>query len=185
MTTCNIKYIETQSWSLGLLIQPSGSQPFRIGISFEPLMTMMAHHEGSAMALGLCLIPENRLGWRKRGRKVLVSQSCLISLQPHGLQPDRLLCPWDFQGKGTGVGCHSFLQGIFLIQESNLPPTLQADSLPSETPGKPQTEEEGERKEREKRGWIRKMCCRFLWGPVVRTLHFHGRGLGLDLWSGN
>ena len=27
------------------------------------------------------------------------------SLQPHGLQPTRLLCPWDFPGKSTGVGC--------------------------------------------------------------------------------
>ena len=26
------------------------------------------------------------------------------SLQPHGLQPTRLLCPWDFPGKSTGVG---------------------------------------------------------------------------------
>ena len=26
--------------------------------------------------------------------------------QPHGLQPTRLLHPWDFPGKGTGVGCH-------------------------------------------------------------------------------
>ena len=25
---------------------------------------------------------------------------------PHGLQPTRLLCPWDFPGKSTGVGCH-------------------------------------------------------------------------------
>ena len=24
------------------------------------------------------------------------------SLQPHGLQPTRLLCPWDFPGKNTG-----------------------------------------------------------------------------------
>ena len=32
------------------------------------------------------------------------------SLRPHGLQPARLLCPWDFPGKNTGVGCHSFLQ---------------------------------------------------------------------------
>ena len=24
----------------------------------------------------------------------------------HGLQPTRLLCPWDFPGKSTGVGCH-------------------------------------------------------------------------------
>ena len=40
-------------------------------------------------------------------------------LQPHGLQPDRLLCPWDSLGKNTGVGCHSLLQGIFPTQESN------------------------------------------------------------------
>ena len=39
--------------------------------------------------------------------------------RPHGLQPTRLLCPWDFQGKSTGVGCHILLQGIFLTQESN------------------------------------------------------------------
>ena len=25
---------------------------------------------------------------------------------PHGLRPTRLLCPWDFPGKSTGVGCH-------------------------------------------------------------------------------
>ena len=28
------------------------------------------------------------------------------SLQPHGLQPTRLLHPWDFPGRSTGVGCH-------------------------------------------------------------------------------
>ena len=32
------------------------------------------------------------------------------SLRPHGLQPTRLLCPWDFPGKSTGVGCHRLLQ---------------------------------------------------------------------------
>ena len=31
------------------------------------------------------------------------------SLQPHGLQPTRLLHPWDFPGRGTGVGCHCLL----------------------------------------------------------------------------
>ena len=31
------------------------------------------------------------------------------SLWPHGLQPTRLLCPWDFPGKSTGVGCHHLL----------------------------------------------------------------------------
>ena len=28
----------------------------------------------------------------------------------------RLLCPWNFQGKNTGVDSHSLLQGIFLTQ---------------------------------------------------------------------
>ena len=28
------------------------------------------------------------------------------SSRTHGLQPTRLLCPWDFPGKSTGVGCH-------------------------------------------------------------------------------
>ena len=41
-----------------------------------------------------------------------VQFSCLVlptSLWPHGLQPTRLLCPWDFPGKSTGVGCHCLL----------------------------------------------------------------------------
>ena len=37
----------------------------------------------------------------------------------HGLQPTRLLCPWDFLGKNTGVDCCSLLQGIFPTQRSN------------------------------------------------------------------
>ena len=41
------------------------------------------------------------------------------SLQPHGLQPTRLLCPWDFPGKNTGVGSYFLLQGIFPSQGSN------------------------------------------------------------------
>ena len=32
------------------------------------------------------------------------------SVRPHGLQPARLLCPWDSPGKNTGVGCHFLLQ---------------------------------------------------------------------------
>ena len=41
------------------------------------------------------------------------------SLRSHGLLSTRLLCPWDFPGKSTGVGCHFLLQGIFLTQGSN------------------------------------------------------------------
>ena len=32
---------------------------------------------------------------------------------PYGLEPPRLLCPWDFPGKNTGVACHFLHQGIF------------------------------------------------------------------------
>ena len=31
------------------------------------------------------------------------------SERPHGLQPTGLLCPWDFPGKSTRVGCHRLL----------------------------------------------------------------------------
>ena len=34
------------------------------------------------------------------------------SVQPHGLQPTRLLHPWDSPGKNTGVGCHFFLMKV-------------------------------------------------------------------------
>ena len=40
-------------------------------------------------------------------------------LWTHGLQPARLLCPWDSPGKDTGVGSHSLLQRI-PTQGSNL-----------------------------------------------------------------
>ena len=44
----------------------------------------------------------------------IVSYSVMSkSLRPHGLQPTRLLCPWDPPGTNTGVGCHALLQGIF------------------------------------------------------------------------
>ena len=62
------------------------------------------------------------------------------SLRPHGLYPIRLLYPW---GKNTGVGCHFLLQGIFLTQRLNLPPPISwhwhPGSLPTETPGKPES----------------------------------------------
>ena len=40
-------------------------------------------------------------------------------LWPCGLQPTRLLCPWDSPAKNTGVGCHVLLQGNRWTWESN------------------------------------------------------------------
>ena len=60
------------------------------------------------------------------------------SLWPCGLQPTRLLCPWEFSSQEywRGLPCPSpgYLPNPGIESRS---PTLQADSLPSEPPGKP------------------------------------------------
>ena len=53
---------------------------------------------------------------------VVVVKSCPTLLQPQGLQPSRLLCPWDSPGKNTGVDCHFLLQELFPIQGLNSHP---------------------------------------------------------------
>ena len=51
----------------------------------------------------------------------MLSHSVLSdSLWPFGLEPARLLCPWNSTGKPTGVGCHFLLQGIFATRGLNL-----------------------------------------------------------------
>ena len=48
------------------------------------------------------------------------------SLRLHGLQLTRLLCPWDFPGKSTGVGCHHLLR--YLLLENDLKVTVHSDT---------------------------------------------------------
>ena len=59
------------------------------------------------------------------------------SLRPHGLQPTRFLCPWDFPGKNTGVGCHFLLQCMKVKSEREVTqscPTL-SDRMDCSLPG--------------------------------------------------
>ena len=63
---------------------------------------------------------------KKKKEKWKWSRSVMSDSQgPHGLQPTRLLRPWDFPGKSTGVGCHCLLQnphclpGNFLLDLKN------------------------------------------------------------------
>jgi len=42
------------------------------------------------------------------------------SVRPHGLQPTRVLCPWNSPGKNTGVGCHFLLQCMKVESESEV-----------------------------------------------------------------
>ena len=78
-------------------------------------------------------IPAWRISWTEEPaglQSLLLSRSVVSnSLQPHGLQPARLPCPWDSPGKNTGVACHFLFQvGIFPTQGSN-PGLLHLPSL--------------------------------------------------------
>ena len=59
------------------------------------------------------------------------------SVQPHGVQPTRLLRPWDSPGKNTGVACHFLLQCMKVKSESEVTqscPTL-SDPIDWSIPG--------------------------------------------------
>ena len=59
-------------------------------------------------------------------RGILIISCCCIasvmsdSVRPHGLQPTRLLRPWDSPGKNTGMGCHFLLQCMKVESESEV-----------------------------------------------------------------
>ena len=65
--------------------------------------------------------------------------SCTHSLRPYGLWPARLLCPWDFPRKNTGVSCHFHLQNfplaIYFTYDNVYVSMLQSQLvLPSPSP---------------------------------------------------
>ena len=118
-------------------------ETYRLGICVQ---TGYADQDSS---FGLSAAPwinasDNKLGMTKTGFLFFSSSQYSVflflllshsvtsnSLQPWGLQPARLLCPWDAPGKNTGVSWHFLLQGFFLTKESN--PSLldsQASALP-------------------------------------------------------
>ena len=63
----------------------------------------MRDSAGPKVCLNCCLIPK----------------SCPTLCDSHGLWRTRLLCPWNFPGQNTGVGCYFLLQGIFPHQGWN------------------------------------------------------------------
>ena len=88
----------------------------------------------------------NRVGssWRRNYSTHLScthAQSC-PTLQPHGLQPTMLLCPWNFPGKNTG-SCHwvaiSFSRGSSEPQEWTHVSWTAGRFFTTEPPGKPYT----------------------------------------------
>ena len=49
------------------------------------------------------------------------SLSHIRLLATHGLQPTRLLCPWDFPGKTTGVGCYCLIWNSVYLNAKKIP----------------------------------------------------------------
>ena len=80
--------------------------------------TLMAESEGELKSLLMKVKEESEkvgLKLNIQKTKIMASGSIKVkwsrsvmsdSVWPRGLQPARLLCPWDFPGKSTGVGCH-------------------------------------------------------------------------------
>ena len=69
---------------------------------------------------------------------VAESLKCVPNFVSYGLYLARVLCSLDFPGKNTGWGFRFLLQGDLPdpgIEPGS--PSLQADVLPSEPPGKP------------------------------------------------
>ena len=86
--------------SRGLFYPQGGSGPVPCAIAFRVRVCLGVGpgHRGTEVGWLLCVL----------------AQSCPILGDPMS----RLLCPWDFPGKNTGVGCHFLLLGIFPTQGS-------------------------------------------------------------------
>ena len=139
-----------ETWPLTGTKPPSPADP---GLSFLSVWPW------DGPCLSLCLFPHLYTWWETHLRKlcqlpdllsllqeVLVWKNSAVfsrsvmssSLRPHGLQSTRLLCPWGFSRQ-------EYWSGLPCPPPEDLPnpgieprsPPLQADSLPSEPPGKP------------------------------------------------
>ena len=112
--------------------------------------------------------------------KVLVTQSCLCNSWTI-VWPSRLLSPWNFPGKNTGVGSHPLLQGIFPTQGSNLGLLHYRQTLYHLSHlGSPSSEQMGELwqvSHQQLNGWFRVLLANtwFHWPTLVHWPHYHER----------
>ena len=64
------------------------------------------------------------------------SPSCVRLFVTRGLQPTKLLPPWDSPGKNTGVGCHFLLKAYPFPKSTVIPEKNPHDSICSSFPHK-------------------------------------------------
>ena len=75
-------------------------------------------HQGSSRVLKWVAYPlSSRSSWTRNQTRV----SCIAGklFTSWATRATRVLCPWNFPGKNTGVGSHFLLQGIVSTQGSN------------------------------------------------------------------
>ena len=102
-----------------ICLNSSYLKPFLFLLYFQLLLLLLSHFSH----VWLCATPS--LGFSRqehwsglpfpspmhKSEKWKWSRSVMPdSSRPHGLQPTRLLHPWDFLGKSTGVGSHCLLR---------------------------------------------------------------------------
>ena len=112
--TCELLVLGSSDFFVLWIYPFLNSQPFALGLNYTTWLSDSSSYRGQIVGFVL----HNHMSkfpWSPLAC-LLVAQS----MKHHRLQPARLLSPWDSPGKDTGVGFHSLLQGIFLIQRSSL-----------------------------------------------------------------
>ena len=77
--------------------------------SWFPYCYTLAWRVLSITFTSMSLLP--KVSWKLKCKSE-VAQSCPTLCDPMDCSLPLLLCPWDFPGKSTGVGCHFLLQRI-------------------------------------------------------------------------
>ena len=115
-------YTEYIMWNAGLDASQAGIKITgrnTNGFRYTDDTTLMAESEEELKNLLMRVKEESEKAGLKLNifsKESEVAQSCPTLCDP---MDTRLLRPWDFLGKSTGVGCHFLLQGFFPTQGSN------------------------------------------------------------------
>ena len=118
------------SWALHIVKNLSRLHPL--------VRTERSDREAWGAFLSVCALCVDLNGGFNDLRCCRFTYEVVTLLWPQGLQPARLLCPWDFLGKNTGVGGHFLLQGDLPDPGNELiSPALAGGSFYHEPPGKP------------------------------------------------
>ena len=104
-------------WSHGLY-SPWSSLGQNTGVGSFSLLQVLFPNQGLNPGLPHCRWILYQLS-HKGSPNLRKSENEVVQSCPTLCNPTRLLHPWNFPGKSTGVGCHFLLQGIFSSQGSN------------------------------------------------------------------